>query len=56
MAILLYFHTIFMTGSFYFQTPVLMDAANYYDTCMNTKQIEAVGDDPMKELVKKLGQ
>ena len=33
-----------------------MDAANYYDTCMNTKQIEAVGDDPMKELIKKLGQ
>ncbi|XP_066922489.1 endothelin-converting enzyme 2-like isoform X2 [Clytia hemisphaerica] len=36
-------------------TPVLQDAANYYATCMDTKGIDVVGDQPMKNLVQKLG-
>lgn len=31
-------------------------AATYYETCMNTKQIGLVGDEPMKALVEKLGK
>lgn len=35
---------------------ILKSASTYYHTCMDTKQIELVGDGPMKDMIQKLGK
>lgn len=42
--------------SFVVKTPSLKNAATYFETCMDTKKIEAIGDKPVKELLKKIGK